>query len=141
MGTRARSARSVSPSEVELPPDRLMLDEMFSPRIGQLLARDGLDCVCVAEDRLLCAQDDAAILTAALEQGRVLVTNNVIDFERLRRSWIANGDPLPPLIYTDDTTFPRQRNYIGHIAAALSAAAHSHLVTTYGGVLWLPRPR
>ncbi len=116
-----------------------MLDEMFSPRIAHLLARDGIDCVCVADDRLLCAQDDLTVLVAALDQERVLVTNNVIDFAPLRRSRVASAELVPSLIYTDDTTFPRQRNYVGIIATALSAAAHSHLVTTYGGVLWLPR--
>ena len=118
-----------------------MLDEMFSPRIGQLLCRSGIDCVCVADDRLLCAQDDEAVLAAALGQGRVLVTNNVIDFEPLRRNRIALGAPVPPLIYTDDTSFPRSRDYVGQLAAALADVASAHLVTAYGGVLWLPRPR
>lgn len=121
-------------------PDRLMLDEMFSPRIGQLLGRSGIDCICVADDRILCAQDDGTILTAALEQARVLVTNNVVDFEPLRRARVASGEPVPPLIYTDGATFPRDRNYVAQLAAALSAAARSNLVTAYGGVLWLPRP-
>ncbi len=118
-----------------------MLDEMFSPQIGELLRQDGIDCVSVAADRLLCAQDDATVLAAALEQGRVLVTNNVIDFEPLRRNRIALGQAVPPLIYTDDSTFPRNRHYIGHLAAALTNAATTHLVDTYGGVLWLIPPR
>lgn len=118
-------------------PDRLMLDEMFSPRVGDLLRRSGIDCVCVAEDQFLRAQDDEAVLATALEQARVLVTNNVIDFEPLRRQRIAVDQPVPPLIYTDDSTFPRNRNYVGHLAAALAEAANSHLVSTYGGVLWL----
>jgi predicted nuclease of predicted toxin-antitoxin system len=118
-----------------------MLDEMFSPRIAQLLRRSGIDCACVADDRLLCAQDDATVLAAALEQGRVLVTNNVIDFEPLRRNRIALDQPVPQLIYTDDATFPRRRNYVGQLAAALADAASSHLVSVYGGVLWLTPPR
>jgi hypothetical protein len=118
-----------------------MLDEMFSPQIGQLLRRRGVDCVCVADDQLLCAQDDATVLAAALEQGRVLVTNNVIDFEPLRRNRIALDQSVPPLVYTDDATFPRSRNYVGQIASALAAAARAHLVSQYGGVLWLSPPR
>lgn len=118
-----------------------MLDETFSPRIGQLLRRSGIDCVCVAEDGLLCPQEDATVLAAALGQGRVLVTNNVIDFEPLRRNRIALGEPVPPLIYTDDATFPRSRDYVGQLAVALADAARSHLVIAYGGVLWLSRPR
>lgn len=117
-----------------------MLDEMFSPRIEQLLLRDGIDCVCVADDRMLSAQDDATVLAAALEQWRVLVTNNVVDFEPLRRNRIAVGSPVPPLIYTDDSTFPRTRDYVGQLAVALASAAATHLVATYGGVLWLTPP-
>lgn len=118
-----------------------MLDEMFSPRIGQLLSRRGIDCIRVADDRLLCAQDDATVLATALDQGRVLVTNNVVDFEPLRRSRVALGDSVPPLIYTDDATFPRNRNYVSQLVVALADAAGSHLVSAYGGVLWLSRPR
>lgn len=122
-------------------PDRLSLDEMFAPRIADLLRRRGIDCTCVAEDQILCAQDDETVLVAALEQGRVLVTNNVIDFEPLRRRRIALDQSVPPLIYTDDASFPRNRNFIGHLAAALADAAGSHLVGAYGGVLWLSAPR
>ncbi|MGI8722727.1 MAG: hypothetical protein ACR2JG_10915 [Geodermatophilaceae bacterium] len=93
----------------------------------------------MADDRLLCAQEDAAVLAAALVQGRVLVTNNVIDFEPLRRSRVADEEPVPPLVYTDDATFPRNREYVGQLALALADAARSHLVSAYGGVLWLSR--
>ena len=117
-----------------------MLDEMFSPRIGLLLRQDGIDCVCVADDRLLSAQDDVTVLAAAIEHSRVLCTNNVVDFEPLRRNRIALGQPVPPLIYTDDSTFPRNRHYVSELAAALNAAATMHLVRTYGGVLWLAPP-
>jgi predicted nuclease of predicted toxin-antitoxin system len=121
-------------------PDRLMLDEMFSPQIAQLLARDGVDCVCVADDRLLSGRDDETVLIAAIDQQRVLVTNNVIDFEPLRRNRAALEQSVPPLIYTDDATVPRGRNYIGQLAAALRQAAADQAVGAYGGVLWLSRP-
>jgi predicted nuclease of predicted toxin-antitoxin system len=117
-----------------------MLDEMFSPRIAALLRRRGIDCVCGAEDELLRAQDDATVLAAALDQGRLLVTNNVIDFETLRRRLAAVNQPVPGLIYTDDATIPRNREYLGRIAAALAEAAEAHLTEGYGGVLWLTSP-
>lgn len=114
-----------------------MLDEMFSPQIGNLLRRSGIDCVCVVEDKLLRSQDDETLLAAALEQDRVLVTNNIIDFEPLRRRRIALGQRVPQLIYTDDTTFPRNRNYVGQVTAAFADAADSQLFGAHGGVLWL----
>ena len=126
-------------------PNRLLLDEMFSPRIASALRQHGIDCVCVVEDRHLAAHDDETVLIAALTQQRVLVTNNVADFETLRRRRIEAGSPVPGLIYTDDAAFPRGRAWIGALASALTVAATQRLVDRHGGVLWLttgqPRPR
>jgi hypothetical protein len=113
---------------------------MYSPRIAGLLVARRIDCSAVAEDKLLCASDDETVLLAALDQQRVLVTNNVVDFERLRRTRTAAGLPVPPIIYTDEATFPRGRAFIERIAAALAVAATEHVTAAYGGVLWLSRP-
>lgn len=121
-------------------PDRLLLDEMFSPRIAEILARHGIDCVCVADDPRLCAQDDETVLSVAVEQGRVLVTNNVVDFERLRRARTSAGEPVPPLVYTDDASFPRRRDFVGLLSDALIVVARDRRVAAYGGVLWLSPP-
>ena len=122
-------------------PDALLLDEMFSPRIAQELRAAGVDCTAVAENPLLASQDDPVIYDAALAAGRVLVTNNVIDFERLRRHRLAIGEPAPPLIYTSEAAFPRNREFTGRLVAALEHAARDHLVRSGGGVLWLaPAP-
>lgn len=118
-------------------PDALLLDEMYSPRIAGLLVERYVDCIAVAENHWLCATDDETVLLAALDQGRVLVTNNVVDFEPLRRTRLAAGLPVPPLIYTDDSTFPRGRAFVDRIAAALAVAATEHMTAAYGGVLWL----
>jgi hypothetical protein len=115
----------------------LLLGEMYSPRIASMLAKRHVDCVALAEDPLLCASDDETVLLAALDEQQVLVTNKVVDFERLRRSRTAAGLPVPPLIYTDDSTFPRDRAFVDRIAAALAVAATGHMTAAYGGVLWL----
>ena len=81
------------------------------------------------------------VLEAALAGGRVLVTNNVVDFERLRHQRSADGQPVPPLIYTPEAAFPRNRKFIGRLVDALEYAAKNRLVQASGGVLWLaPRP-
>lgn len=129
--------RKASPSGS---PDALLLDEMYSPRIAALLVARHLNCVAVVEDTTLCASDDETVLLAALEQQRVLVTNNVVDFERLRRARAAAGLQMPPLIYTDDATFPRDRAFVDRIATALAVAATEHMTAAYGGVLWLSPP-
>jgi predicted nuclease of predicted toxin-antitoxin system len=104
-------------------PDALLLDEMFSPQIAAELALRGVDCRAVVADPVLRAQADLEIFDAGVRDGRVIVTNNVTDFESLRRAREAAGGPVPGLIYTSDVTFPRARAYVSRLAAALEAAA------------------
>jgi hypothetical protein len=118
-------------------PDALLLDEMFSPAIASELGARGVDCRAVVADPLLRAQSDLEIFEAALLEIRVVVTNNVADFESLRRARDAAGGQLPGLIYTSDLTFPRTRNYVAHLTAALEEAAASHAAARHGGVYWL----
>lgn len=84
---------------------RLLLDEMFHPRIASELTARGHDCLAVAAEPDLRESDDADLLAYALEQRRTLVTNNVVDFERLRRQRDHTGQAVPPLIYTSDAAF------------------------------------
>jgi Domain of unknown function (DUF5615) len=121
-------------------PDALLLDEMFSPRVAERLRAVGVDCIAVAEDVVLSSQDDLVVLEAALAGGRVLVTNNVVDFEPLRQQRSANGQPVPPLIYTSEAAFPRNRKFIGRLVEALEHTAKHGLVHASGGVLWLAAP-
>jgi predicted nuclease of predicted toxin-antitoxin system len=121
-------------------PDALLLDEMFSPRIVEELARHGLDCRAVAADPVLRAQSDLEIFDFAVRDDRVLVTNNVPDFESLRRAHEAAGAPVPGLIYTSDVTFPRTKAFVSGLVAALSAAAVGQEPARCGGVLWLRPP-
>lgn len=122
-------------------PDALLLDEMFSPAIAGELTERGVDCRAVVADVLLRALSDLEIFDAALLENRIVVTNNVADFESLRRARDATGGPVPGLIYTSDITFPRTKSYVSRITAALEAAAVSHETARRGGVLWLSPPR
>jgi hypothetical protein len=121
-------------------PDGLLLDEMFSPAIaGELTAR-GVDCRAVAADRLLRALSDLEVFEAALLESRVIVTNNVPDFESLRRAREAVGGHVPGLIYTSDLSFPRTKAYVSRLVTALEVAAAGHAAARHGGVLWLCPP-
>jgi hypothetical protein len=122
-------------------PDGLLFDEMFSPAIADELGARGIDCRAVVADRLLRALSDLEIFEAALLEYRVIVTNNVTDFESLRRAREAAGGQLPGLIYTSDLTFPRTRAYASRLVTALEAAAVGHSAGQHGGVLWLRPPR
>jgi hypothetical protein len=136
MGTAAGTAGAVSgvPGNV---PDALLLDEMFSPAIATDLASRGIGCRAVVADSVLRALSDLEIFQAALAEGRVLVTNNVPDFESLRRAHEAAGNEVPGLIYTSDLTFPRTKAYVAQLGAALGAAAADRETDRRGGVLWL----
>jgi hypothetical protein len=121
-------------------PDALLLDEMFSPAIADGLAARGIDCRAVVGDALLRALSDLEIFEAVLLESRVIVTNNVPDFESLRRARGAAGGAIPALIYTSDLTFPRTKAYVTRLAAALADAATGHETARHGGVLWLRPP-
>ena len=121
-------------------PDALLLDEMFSPAIADDLAARGIDCRAVAADVLLRALSDLEIFETALLEGRVIVTNNVPDFESLRRAREAAGGEIPGLIYPSDLAFPRTKAYLTRLAAALERAAAGHETAGHGGVLWLRPP-
>ncbi|MBO0804224.1 MAG: DUF5615 family PIN-like protein [Nocardiopsaceae bacterium] len=121
-------------------PDALLLDEMFSPAIAAELASRGVDCRAVVADALLRALSDMEIFDAVMAEKRVVVTNNVADFESLRRARDAAGGPVPGLIYTSDAAFPRTKAYVSRLATALEAAAASHETARRGGVLWLRPP-
>ncbi|HEY3882281.1 MAG TPA: DUF5615 family PIN-like protein [Trebonia sp.] len=118
----------------------ILLDEMFSPAIAAELAARGIDCRAVAADTLLRALSDLEIFEAGLLENRVIVTNNVADFESLRRARDAAGGQLPALVYTSDFTFPRTRAYVSRMVSALEAAATGHPASRHGGVLWLRPP-
>jgi hypothetical protein len=118
-------------------PDALLLDEMFSPAIADDLVSRGIDCRAVVADVLLRALSDLEVFEAALLERRVLVTNNVPDFESLRRAREAAGGEVPGLIYTSYVTFPRAKAYVARLVTALEAAASSREADRCGGVLWL----
>jgi hypothetical protein len=121
------------------PPDTLLLDEMFSPLIASSLVQRGIDCQAVAARPALRSLDDHDVLEAALSEARILVTNNVVDFEILRRRREAEGRPVPEFVYTSDDRFPRDRAFVAHLVAALEDVARRHVARAYGGVVWLAR--
>jgi len=116
---------------------RLALDEMFSAEIASELVKRGHDVVAVAADPALVGLPDEQILEWATEQGRCLVTENVKDFEVLRRAAAAQGGTHAGLLYSGPRRFPRNRRFVGAIVVALDRMIVGGDIPASDAVSWL----
>jgi len=116
---------------------RLLLDEMFSPQIASELVRRGHDVVAVAADPALVGLPDEQILEWATSQGRCVVTENVKDYEVLRRAAVAQGRAHAGLLYCAPRRFPRDRRFLGVLVAALDRMLAGDLLPGPDDVGWL----
>jgi hypothetical protein len=119
---------------------RLLLDEMVSPEIAAELVKRGHDVVAVAADPGLVGLPDGQVLEWATDQRRCLVTENVKDYEVLRRRSAAQGRTHAGLLYSGPRRFPRDRRFLGTLVVALDkliAAGHLPGPDEAG---WLARP-
>ena len=62
---------------------RLLLDEMYSPRLAEHLRARGHDVLAVADLTELIGRSGIEVAQFARERGRIVVTRNVADFLRL----------------------------------------------------------
>jgi Domain of unknown function (DUF5615) len=115
----------------------LVLDEMFSPEIASELVKRGHDVVAVAADPGLVGLPDGQVLEWATEQGRCLVTENVKDFEVLRRAFTAQGRVHAGLLYSGPRRFPRDRRFVGALVVALDQLATAERLPGVNQVGWL----
>lgn len=101
---------------------KLLLDEMFSPRIAERLRREhGHDVTAVAESDELRGLPDAGIFLSAQEEERAIVTENVRDFRPLARERQAMGKVHFGLVLTTNRAFPRgDPRTAGRLVRALS---------------------
>ena len=101
---------------------KLLLDEMWAPAIAQALRDRGHEVVAVAERPELRGLPDEAIFDAALAEGWVIVTENVVDYRPLAADAMRAGRAYPPVIYTSNRAYPRaSRRTAGRLVTALDA--------------------
>lgn len=92
---------------------RLLLDEMYPRRLAERLRADGHDVVAVVELPGLVGRTDDEVVRWARENGRVVVTENVVDYAPL--------DPAdhPGLLLVNSRRWPRTPSGLPRLSAAL----------------------
>ena len=107
---------------------KLLLDEMYSPRIAVRLRDRGRDAVSVRERRDLVGASDRELFLAMAAEDRTIVTNNIVDFVPIFRRALADAADSPGLFLTSDRSTPRSSAEIGRFVSVLE-----DLVTESGG--------
>lgn len=116
---------------------RLLLDEMLSPSIAELLNKGGIDAVTVCGHEMLEGQPDERVLQAATDDDRCLVTENVRDFERIRSARAELGERVAGLLYMSAKRFPRTSGATQRISEAIADFAHDGRLPAAGTADWL----
>jgi predicted nuclease of predicted toxin-antitoxin system len=100
---------------------KLLLDEMFSPRLAAGLRSRGHDVVATKEHVEWQALADPDVVSLACRERRAVVTNNVRDFRLLHAELVAAaGDGHAGMMFVP-ANVPRTRAATGRLVAALEA--------------------
>jgi predicted nuclease of predicted toxin-antitoxin system len=107
---------------------KLLLDEMISPKIArELRGRGDFDVQAIKGDRpdLEAVADREIVRRIAAEQ-RTLVTNDVLDFQLIHNQMLAASEEHYGLIFTSDSTMPRNKASIPLWVKALEKVLDQH---------------
>ncbi len=118
---------------------KLLLDEIYPPRLADELRKRGHDVVAVTERPHLRAAEDDALLMAATAEDRVLVSENVADFPEVAATLAADEQTQCGVILVPSHTFPRTERGLGLLVRSLDAylAERTAERTVSGGIHWL----
>lgn len=117
---------------------KLLLDEMHAPGIAQILVKGGWDVVAVASEAPLGGLPDGDLFVHAATDGRVLVTENVMDFASLASEWAVKQRSHSGLIFTNPRRFNRAMlSYPGNLVVALQSFLEAPSVAGESWIWWL----
>jgi nucleoside-diphosphate-sugar epimerase len=117
---------------------KLLLDTHHSPAIAERLCADGQDVVAAATDPDLAALPDEDLLRVCVRDGRVLVTEDVKDFDRIVRTWSAAGEHHRGVIFTSARRFHRgSRAYPANVVRSLERLLANAPAPEVDWVHWL----
>lgn len=106
---------------------RLLLDEMISPRVARELRARGYDVQAVKQDRPdLASRSDLELVRQMAAERRVIVTNDIADFQAMHDRLVASGEEHHGMIFTYDATMPRTKDAIPRWVQALSELIGEH---------------
>lgn len=115
---------------------KLLLDEMYSERVGELLCESGHDAAHVRSIGLGGAAD-ADVLARAVDDGRTLVTENAADFLPLLDQRQSAGMAMTPVLFA----LTSGRGAGGALHARLAKDIHdwaANIADPYAHAHWLP---
>lgn len=119
---------------------KLLLDEHFSPHIARQLRSRGHDVVAVTERAELLSVSDRELLALMRAEGRVMVTNNAVDYVSLFGEAIASGVGTFGILLTHDRSLPRTKGGIGLLVGSLEKKLLELTAddALRNQILWLP---
>ena len=101
---------------------KLLLDEMYPPRLADGLRAAEVDAATVAELGLA-GRADLDVFATAVADGYVLLTENVADFARIAADHLTAGHHHPGVLIALSSRFSRRPAGRGALVAAVLAAA------------------
>lgn len=85
---------------------KLLLDEQISGKVAERLRERGHDVTAATDDPSLRGLSDPDLFEVAQQQGRVLVTNNRVDFEPILREYAQMDREHHGLVIVHPMRFP-----------------------------------
>lgn len=117
---------------------KLVLDEMYSPKIGRKLRDLGHDVISVKDRLDLVSSSDPDLVSLMTAEDRAIVTNNALDFVPLINQLEAAGVEHPGVFLTSDKSLPRSRATIGRYVEVLDSLLRASSDPPHNEVRWLP---
>jgi predicted nuclease of predicted toxin-antitoxin system len=106
---------------------KLLLDEMISPATARQLRDRGHDVQAIKRDRPeLESVSDTELVQRITVERRAIVTNDVDDFQPIHDRTVARGDEHYGMLFTYDTSMPRNRASIALWVQTLEEFLQQH---------------
>ena len=105
---------------------KVLLDEMLDPTIAEQLCRRGHDVAAIQGNAELEGKQDSELLQAARELDRATVTDNIADFARLHRQFLAAGEEHSGIVLASPASFPRSKRTLGIWIEAVATFLEGH---------------